>query len=164
MINFCIFHDKAEAPQGFTSGCAECARLFADAPKPAADDVFAEGRKAERALIAGWLRSLGGEGEGALAPGHLASGAAARFAESIERGDHLENKWLGQQEGEISRFLKDYEKVRKERDEALAKYQFMVDRAADEKLDGYRELASRLAAAENERDEAIRQAKKVGKP
>jgi len=55
-------------------------------------------------------------------------------------------------EGEISRFLKDYEKARKERDEALAKYQFMVDRAADEKLDGYRELASRLAAMEADRD------------
>jgi len=52
----------------------------------------------------------------------------------------------------------------RERDEARANYQFMVDRAADEKLDGYRELASRLAAAENDRDEAIRQAKKVGKP
>jgi predicted RNase H-like HicB family nuclease len=42
----------------------------------------------------------------------------------------------------------------KERDEARANYQFMVDRAADEKLDGYRELAARAAKAEQERDEA----------
>jgi len=55
-------------------------------------------------------------------------------------------------EGEISQFLKDYEKARKERDEALAKYQFMVDRAAGEKLDGYRELESKLEAMEAERD------------
>lgn len=44
----------------------------------------------------------------------------------------------------------------RERDEALAKYQFMVNRAADEKLDGYRELASRLAAMEADRDELRR--------
>jgi len=41
----------------------------------------------------------------------------------------------------------------RERDEALAKYQFMVHCAANEKLDGYRELASRLAAMEADRDE-----------
>lgn len=45
--------------------------------------------------------------------------------------------------------------ARRERDEALAKYQFMVDRAANEKLDGYRELAARAADAENRRDEAL---------
>lgn len=84
MINFCIFHGEAEAPHGFTSGCAKCARQFAAAPKTTAEDVFAEGRKAERALIVGWLRSLGAEGEGALA-----ACAAAAFAKSIERGDHL---------------------------------------------------------------------------
>ena len=38
------------------------------------------------------------------------------------------------------------------RDEANANYCFMVQRAADEKLDGYRELGARAAAAENERD------------
>lgn len=36
-----------------------------------------------------------------------------------------------------------------ERDEAQKNYQFMVDRAADEKLDGYRELGRRAAEAEN---------------
>lgn len=40
----------------------------------------------------------------------------------------------------------------KERDEALAKYRFMVDRAANEKLDGYRELGEKAAHAERERD------------
>lgn len=40
----------------------------------------------------------------------------------------------------------------KERDEALAKYQFMVNRAANEKLDGYRELGEKLAKMEQERD------------
>lgn len=42
--------------------------------------------------------------------------------------------------------------LRQERDEARAKYQWMVDRACDERLDGYRELGARAAAAENERD------------
>lgn len=37
-------------------------------------------------------------------------------------------------------------------DRARANYQFMVERAADEKLDGYRELGARAAAAENECD------------
>jgi hypothetical protein len=40
-----------------------------------------------------------------------------------------------------------------ERDEAQKNYQFMVNRAADEKLDGYRELGARAAAAENAADD-----------
>lgn len=44
-----------------------------------------------------------------------------------------------------------------ERDEARANYQFMVERAADAKLDGYRELGARAAAAENRADELRRQ-------
>lgn len=47
----------------------------------------------------------------------------------------------------------------RERDEARANYQFMVERAADEKLDGYRELASRLADMEAERDAWYRRAR-----
>lgn len=39
-----------------------------------------------------------------------------------------------------------------ERDQAQANYQFMVDRAVNEKLDGYRELGAMAAAAENDRD------------
>ena len=42
-----------------------------------------------------------------------------------------------------------------ERDEARRNYQFMVDRVADEKLDGYRELGSRAASAENDRDKIL---------
>jgi len=38
-------------------------------------------------------------------------------------------------------------------EKAEANYAFMVERAANEKLDGYRELGARAAAAENERDE-----------
>ena len=55
--------------------------------------------------------------------------------------------------GVCSRCHEKYMTVIAERDEALAKYQFMVNRAADEKLDGYRELGSRLAAMEADRDE-----------
>lgn len=80
MINFCIFHGKAEAPQGFTSGCAKCARQFAVAPKTTADDVFSAGRKAERVLIASWLRTRRGDGGLSL---------AEEIASAIERGDHL---------------------------------------------------------------------------
>lgn len=43
-------------------------------------------------------------------------------------------------------------KLTRERDKARADYQFMVDRAINEKLDGYRELGARAAAAENDRD------------
>jgi len=42
----------------------------------------------------------------------------------------------------------------RERDEARANYAFVVERAANVQLDGYRELGARAAAAENERDEA----------
>jgi hypothetical protein len=42
-----------------------------------------------------------------------------------------------------------------ERDEARSNYQWMVDHAADQRLDGYRELGARAAAAENERDKAL---------
>lgn len=49
------------------------------------------------------------------------------------------------------------DRVTRERDTAQANYQFMVNRASDEKLDGYRELGMVAATAENERDEAIRE-------
>ena len=54
--------------------------------------------------------------------------------------------------------LKTYvNRVVRERDEARANYQFMVDHAANEKLDGYRQLGQRAATAENERDEVRQQ-------
>lgn len=43
----------------------------------------------------------------------------------------------------------DLETTERERDEYRGKYQWMVDRVADEKLDGYRELGARAAVAEN---------------
>ena len=43
--------------------------------------------------------------------------------------------------------------LEKERDEARAQVQFMFNRVADERLDGYRELGQRAAAAENKADE-----------
>ena len=45
----------------------------------------------------------------------------------------------------------------RERDEARANYAFMVKRAADQKLDGYRELGARAAAAEERADRAERE-------
>ena len=39
--------------------------------------------------------------------------------------------------------------------EAEKNYRWMVERAADEKLDGYRELGARAAEAERQRDEAL---------
>lgn len=46
----------------------------------------------------------------------------------------------------------DHAKAVAERDEALEKVRWFVEKAADEKLDGYRELGMRAANAENERD------------
>ena len=45
----------------------------------------------------------------------------------------------------------------RERDEARANYAFMVERAADQKLDGYRELGARAAAAEERAERAERE-------
>lgn len=45
-------------------------------------------------------------------------------------------------------------RLREERDEARGHYRWMVEHAADQKLDGYRELGARAAAAEDERDAA----------
>lgn len=47
-------------------------------------------------------------------------------------------------------------KIIEDRDKARANYAFMVQRAMNEKLDGYRELGARAAEAEAERDKAIR--------
>lgn len=62
------------------------------------------------------------------------AGEALVRAEALERGQDVATKALAE--------------VTRERDEARANYRFMVERAADEKLDGYRELASRLERAE----------------
>lgn len=57
-------------------------------------------------------------------------------------------------EAEIADLRAQLEQAKAERDEARRNYQWMVERAADQKLDGYRELGARAANAENALDEA----------
>ena len=57
----------------------------------------------------------------------------------------------------VSCLVKRAEKAERERDEARANYAFMVERAADQKLDGYRELGARAAAAEERAEKAERE-------
>lgn len=52
-------------------------------------------------------------------------------------------------DAEVRRLQAENARLTEERDTAQANYQFMVNRAADEKLDGYRELGARAAHAEN---------------
>lgn len=54
----------------------------------------------------------------------------------------------------IAELLADRDYQAKRADTAEANYRFMVERAADEKLDGYRELGARAADAERQRDDA----------
>lgn len=58
---------------------------------------------------------------------------------------------------ELDTLRGDLAETERERDEARSNYQFMVDRAVNEKLDGYRNLGQRAATAENERDTARQQ-------
>lgn len=53
------------------------------------------------------------------------------------------------------------EKLKAERDEARANYQFMVNKACDEKLDGYRELGNKCASLEEERDTALAEVERL---
>lgn len=52
-------------------------------------------------------------------------------------------------DNQIEYLRNEIKRLEAERDKARADYQFMVDRACNEKLDGYRELGARAAAAEN---------------
>mgnify|MGYP001579306950 CR=1 FL=1 len=54
---------------------------------------------------------------------------------------------------EVDRLRAELAAVTAERDEANANYVFMVERAADQTLDGYRELGQRAAEAENAADD-----------
>lgn len=56
----------------------------------------------------------------------------------------------------------DVERIEAERDDFKAKYEFMVNRAANEKLDGYQELGARAAAAENLANDLRRRLLKMG--
>jgi predicted phage tail protein len=49
--------------------------------------------------------------------------------------------------------LAEVERLKEDRDKAQENYQFMVNRACDEKLDGYRELAGKCAYMEKKYDE-----------
>lgn len=55
-----------------------------------------------------------------------------------------------------SRLEAEVVELRKRAEKAEANYRFMVERAADQKLDGYRELAAKVADAENKLDAAPR--------
>ena len=67
---------------------------------------------------------------------------------TAEDRDHIERSALRIRHGARAAC----KRLRGERDEARGSYRWMVERAADQKLDGYRELGARAAAAENERD------------
>ena len=56
---------------------------------------------------------------------------------------------------ELQAIRKSLSDVEQARAVAEANYQFMVNRAADQHLDGYRALGAHAAAAENARDEAL---------
>jgi len=55
-------------------------------------------------------------------------------------------------ESQAKAIADELDRLRAELAKAQANYQFMVDRACDERLDGYRELASKLCAAEEDCD------------
>jgi hypothetical protein len=61
----------------------------------------------------------------------------------------------------LSAMRLDLEQAREQRDEARKNYQFMVDKACAEKLDGYRELGAKCAALEAERDELAQQIRRI---
>ena len=61
-------------------------------------------------------------------------------------------KWYAESHSIIDEWDTKCSALKAERDKASADFQFMVDRAADQHLDGYRELGRRAAQAENDRD------------
>jgi len=77
---------------------------------------------------------------------------------AVKNTDHIGPSWCSGRptaRAEANTLREQVERLTRERDEARANYAFMVERAADQRLDGYRELGARAAAAENERDEAL---------
>src|SRR6185503_5556821 len=73
----------------------------------------------------------------------------AQAADHIS-GVEADNRQLVNEVGQLREQI-----ARLERDEAQRNYQLMVERAADEKLDGYRELGAKCASLEEERDTAL---------
>ena len=80
-------------------------------------------------------------------PRHCSACGCPRFESQSEAASHA-----GTHYATIAKALLE---ALDDRDAARRNYQFMVDRVADEKLDGYRELGSRAASAENDRDKIL---------
>lgn len=79
----------------------------------------------------------------------------------LEELDSLRNRRLGESLLQGERDQKRIAELEKRAETAEANYRFMVERAADAKLDGYRELGERAAAAENERDDLRKRIKEL---
>lgn len=74
------------------------------------------------------------------------AGKAQYYSLHIDLGTHEDARLFARHAGTH------YATIARALIKALDNYQFMVDRVANEKLDGYRELGARAAAAENDRD------------
>ena len=68
-----------------------------------------------------------------------------------EERDRYREKYL-EQRAELDQLRADLAAMTKERDDARAQVRWFVEKVADEKLDGYRELGQRAADAENAAD------------
>lgn len=77
--------------------------------------------------------------------------------ERAEKAERERDEWKARHDtlADVSR--KCIATAERERDEARANYAFMVERAANQKLDGYRELGARAAAAEERAERAERE-------
>jgi hypothetical protein len=79
---------------------------------------------------------------------------------AVKNNDHIGPSWCSGRptaRAEANTLREQVERLTRERDEARANYAFMVERAADQRLDGYRELGARAAAAENNADKLATQ-------
>jgi hypothetical protein len=72
---------------------------------------------------------------------------------------HAAKSWKAEEEDNRATIVR----LTEERDKAQANYQFMVDKACDEKLPAYREMGVKLAAMEAERDKALAEVAAVKK-
>ena len=108
------------------------------------DVVLRAGRKGERRKLAAHF-ALDYEPAG---------DAEVRVRRPGESPEDTEIRLLRAKIAELETALKTAEQ---QRDEARANYAFMVERAADQKLDGYRELGARAAAAEERAERAERE-------
>lgn len=108
------------------------------------DVVLRAGRKGERRKLAAHF-ALDYEPAG---------DAEVRVRRPGESPEDTEIRLLRAKIAELETALKTAEQ---QRDEARANYAFMVERAADQRLDGYRELGAKAAAAEERAEKAERE-------